>query len=81
MIQVYTQDNCPACKVTERLLTQKQVQYEGINISHDAKAKQFLLDQGWKGTPVVNDNGNWFAGFRSDRLNEIARHQQRSMTR
>lgn len=88
MIQVYTQDNCPACKVTVRMLNQHQVQYEDINISHNPKAKQYLLNQGWKGTPVVNNNGQWFSGFRPDRLNEILyenahhqQHPQRAMSR
>ena len=77
MIQVYTQPQCPQCRMTKQILINKQIPFVEINIRENSQAKETLIKKGYRATPVVITDfiGEW-AGFRPDCLNQIKSQHQ-----
>ena len=53
MLTVYSKNNCPFCVQAKRLLENKNVPFEEINIEEHPDARQFLLDQGLRSVPQI----------------------------
>ena len=60
MLTIYSKNNCAFCGHTKTLLTNKNVQFEEINIEHDPVAKEFILSQGHRTVPQIYKNGELF---------------------
>lgn len=53
MLTVYSKNNCPFCVQAKRLLENKNVSFEEINIEEHPESRQFLLDQGLRSVPQI----------------------------
>ncbi|MFY4773545.1 glutaredoxin domain-containing protein [Metabacillus sp. RGM 3146] len=44
-VTVYTQNECPPCKIVKQFLDHHQIAFEEINITENSKARDFLINQ------------------------------------
>ncbi|WP_322191923.1 glutaredoxin family protein [Limosilactobacillus fermentum] len=71
MIIIYTQDDCLQCHFAKRYLQERHIEFKEVNISKDLKAKKMLIKDGWRRTPVMVVNNQWFSGFQPHRLKKL----------
>jgi glutaredoxin-like protein NrdH len=72
MVTVYTKPACVQCNATYRALDKMGIAYSSVDITEDAEAYERLLALGHKAAPVVESPiGDW-AGFRKDKIDELA---------
>ncbi|GGC67080.1 glutaredoxin-like protein NrdH [Hoyosella rhizosphaerae] len=71
-ITVYTKPACVQCNATYRALDKAGLEYNVIDISEDANARDFVMALGYLQAPVVVAGDEHWAGFRPDRINQIA---------
>lgn len=53
MITVYSKTNCPHCVNAKQFLENKNINYQEVNIEHDAAAREFILSQGHRSVPQI----------------------------
>lgn len=71
MIKIYSKPNCVKCTYAKKYLTDKNVEFQEINVFENAEALQMLLDEGYSEMPVVDVNGERHSGFRPDILAKV----------
>ena len=72
-VTVYTKPACVQCKATYRALDKEGIDYEKVDISLDADARDYVMSLGYLQAPVVYAGpDNHFAGFRPDRVKQLA---------
>lgn len=59
-IKLFTRTVCPKCILVKQMMTMAEVEFETVNIDHDEKAKQEVLNQGFLTTPVVFYDGKYY---------------------
>ena len=75
MTTLYTKPNCGQCLATHRLMDTQGIEHQTIDITQDAEALAAFKAQGFMSAPVVvSPIGTW-AGFRPDRIAELAESQ------
>jgi glutaredoxin 3 len=62
MLKVYSKNNCPFCVQAKRLLENKNVPFEEINIENSPESRQLLLDLGLRSVPQVFDGTTLIPG-------------------
>ncbi len=63
-VQVYTTPVCPYCVRAKRLLNQKGVTYDEINVAHDTAMRSWLvLQTGLRTVPQIFIDGKAYGGF------------------
>ncbi|WP_256211000.1 glutaredoxin domain-containing protein, partial [Oenococcus oeni] len=68
---VYTKNNCPQCKATNRWLNEHNIDYQEINTTNDQNAINHLKRIGVERLPfVVTDKGN-LTGFQPAVLEKL----------
>jgi glutaredoxin-like protein NrdH len=72
-ITVYTRPACPQCRATLRALERAGLDYETIDISTDAQARDFVMSLGHLQAPVVVAGDRHWSGFRPDHIDDLAR--------
>jgi len=77
-ITVYTKNNCMQCEMTKKILKDKGLEFEAINVNEITedeaeKTINFIKEElGFSSMPVVVAEGHEpFAGFRPDKLAEL----------
>lgn len=72
-IIVYTKPACPQCNATYKALEKNGVEFDTVDITQDAEAREFVMGLGYSSAPVVvaDANTHW-SGFRPDRCKELA---------
>lgn len=72
-ITVYTKPACPQCTATYKALEKNGVEFETVDITKDAEARDFVIGLGYLAAPIVvaDENTHW-SGFRPDRIKELA---------
>ena len=68
MIKVYSKPNCIKCEFTKKYLTDKNVEFEVVDVFENAEALQMLRDKGYAELPVVDINGKRHTGFQPNIL-------------
>lgn len=68
---VYTQPGCSACLATHRELHKKQISYVEIDVTKNTEERERLVSLGYQQMPVVFANGEYWTGFRPDKIKEI----------
>lgn len=71
-ITVYTKPACPQCRATLRALARAGLDYETIDVSTDAQARDFVMSLGLQAPVVVAGDWHW-SGFRPDHIDDLAR--------
>ncbi|MGM0902535.1 MAG: glutaredoxin family protein [Bacillota bacterium] len=68
---IYTQNDCPPCKIVKMFLNDKQIEYVEKNISQDQKARDELTKvYGAFSTPTVVVNDEVIIGFNLEGLSK-----------
>ena len=72
MITVYTKPACVQCNATYKALDKAGLEYELIDISEDAEARDYVMALGYLQAPVVVVGDAHWSGFRPDRIKSLA---------
>ena len=71
-VRVYTTNHCGFCRSAKRLLEQRGVAYESIDLSDDLAQREALVERtGWRTVPVIEIDGELIGGF-----NELMRYDR-----
>jgi len=73
-ITVYTKPQCVQCGATIKALDKAGLEYTLIDITADAAARDYLMALGHLQAPVVVTDTDHWAGFRPDRIKNLAAH-------
>jgi glutaredoxin-like protein NrdH len=71
-ITVYTKPACVQCNATYKALDKVGVDYEVIDISENAEARDYVMALGYLQAPVVVAGEDHWSGFRPDRIKSLA---------
>ncbi|MFJ8451968.1 glutaredoxin-like protein NrdH [Aerococcus viridans] len=73
MVTVYTKPNCMQCNFTKKYLTEKEIEFQTIDITESEEALAEVKGMGFQAVPViVAENEEAFYGFQPDRLAKLA---------
>ena len=67
-VTVYTKPACVQCNATYRALDQAGIDYNIIDITEDAQARDYVMSLGYLQAPVVVAGEAHWSGFRPDRI-------------
>jgi len=63
-IQIYTTDFCGFCVAAKRLLDERGIAYDEVDLSGDPALRQEVSDKyGWMTVPIVLGDGELIGGF------------------
>jgi glutaredoxin-like protein NrdH len=71
-VTVFTKPSCTQCNATYRALDKKGIAYNTVDISADEEALTRLKALGFGSAPVVETPTDSWAGFRPDKIEELA---------
>ena len=72
-ITVYTKPACVQCHATYKALDKQGLDYQVVDISTDAAARDYVMSLGYLQAPVVvTDEGGHWSGFRPDKIAELS---------
>ena len=72
-VTVYTKPACVQCNATYKALDKSLVDYDIVDISADAEARDYVMSLGYLQAPVVVAGADHWSGFRPDRIRELAK--------
>jgi glutaredoxin 3 len=64
MITLYTTPDCPYCVAAKRLLKQKNLPFEEVDVSEDKDFDALVEKTGWKTVPQIFIDDKMIGGFR-----------------
>lgn len=70
-ITVYSKPSCVQCTATYRALDKLGLAYEVVDLAEDEQALTELLALGYQQAPVVQADGEYWTGFRPDRIKAL----------
>ncbi|CAN5164182.1 redoxin NrdH [soil metagenome] len=70
-ITVYTKPACVQCKATYRALDKAGIEYDVIDITENAQARDYVMSLGYLQAPVVVAGENHWSGFRPDEIKKL----------
>ncbi|MCT2107990.1 NrdH-redoxin [Dietzia sp. HMSC21D01] len=73
-ITVYTKPQCVQCGATIKALDKAGLEYTLVDITADAAARDYVMALGHLQAPVVVTADDHWAGFRPDRIKNLAAH-------
>ena len=62
-IVIYSSNTCVNCKAAKQFMSENNIQYEEKNIDDDRNNMQYLIDNGFRGVPVIVINDEPYLGF------------------
>lgn len=71
-ITLYTKPGCVQCTASERALTNKNIDFNIVDISESEDALALVKDLGYLQAPVVVTPTEHWSGFRPDKILETA---------
>lgn len=71
-VTVYTKPSCVQCNATYRGLNAAGINYEVKDMSQDEEALAHAKSLGYMAAPVVIAGDDHWAGFRPDKIEELA---------
>ncbi|MDV8129127.1 glutaredoxin-like protein NrdH [Rhodococcus sp. IEGM 1304] len=70
-ITVYTKPACVQCNATYRALDKARIEYDVIDITENAQARDYVMSLGYLQAPVVVAGENHWSGFRPDEIKKL----------
>lgn len=70
-ITVYTKPACVQCNATYRALDKAGIEYDVIDITENAQARDYVMSLGYLQAPVVVAGDVHFSGFRPDEIKKL----------
>jgi glutaredoxin-like protein NrdH len=71
-VTVYTKPACVQCNATYKALDKAGIEYDLVDISLDAEARDYVMALGYLQAPVVVAGNEHWSGFRPDRIKTLA---------
>jgi glutaredoxin-like protein NrdH len=71
-ITVYSKPSCVQCSATYRALDKLGFEYEVVDITEDADARDYVMSLGHLQAPVVMAGADHWSGFRPDKIKALA---------
>ncbi|MGD9430805.1 glutaredoxin-like protein NrdH [Arthrobacter russicus] len=71
-VTVYTKPACVQCTATYRALDKKGITYQSVDLTQDPEALAKVQAMGFAQAPVVITDDESWAGFRPDKIEELA---------
>lgn len=72
MVTVYTKPNCMQCNFTKKYLSEKEIEFQTIDVTESEEALAKVKGMGFQAVPViVAENEEAFYGFQPDRLAKL----------
>lgn len=72
MITLLSKSNCSSCKMTKRVLTEREIPFEERMMDQDDSALALAKELGYLQAPVVlTATGEHWSGFRPDLINNL----------
>ena len=71
-ITVYSKPACVQCTATYKALDKQGINYQKVDISLDAEARDYVMALGYLQAPVVVADSDHWSGFRPDRIKALA---------
>ena len=72
-ITVYTKPACVQCNATYRALDKAGIEYDVIDITENAQARDYVMSLGYLQAPVVVAGENRWSGFRPDEIKKLTK--------
>lgn len=79
-ITVYSKPRCVQCDATKRALDKSGIDYELIDVTQDATARERMMNLGYLQAPVVITEENHWSGFRPEKLKFLVGTRARTIT-
>lgn len=70
-ITVYAKPACVQCNATYRALDKAGIEYDVIDITENAQARDYVMSLGYLQAPVVVAGENHWSGFRPDEIKKL----------
>lgn len=70
-ITLFTKPACMQCNATKKALDRAGLDYNLVDISIDAEAREYVIGLGYLQAPVVEANGEHWSGFRPERISSL----------
>ncbi|MFD9683891.1 glutaredoxin-like protein NrdH [Rhodococcus sp. NPDC059969] len=70
-ITVYTKPACVQCNATYRALDKAGIDYDVIDITENAQARDYVMSLGYLQAPVVVAGEDHWSGFRPDEISKL----------
>lgn len=67
-ITVYSKPNCPQCELTKRDMDILGIEYQTIDITHEAAALERLTRLGFRSAPVVETEQETWSGYDQEKI-------------
>lgn len=72
MVKVYSTPTCPYCVTLKAFLKEHNIEFEEVDVSQDAKAREELVEKSNQmGVPVVDIDGEIIVGFDKEKLTRL----------
>jgi len=72
MVKVFSTPSCPYCFTLKEFLKEHKIQFEEIDVSKDAEAREEMIKKaGTMEVPVVEIDGEVVVGFDRDKIVEL----------
>jgi len=72
MIKVYSTPICPYCVALKNFLKENNIDFEDIDVSQNAEAREEMIQKtGQLGVPVIDINDEIIVGFNKEKISEL----------
>lgn len=72
-ITVYAKPACVQCNATYKALEKQGIEFEKVDITADAEARDYVMSLGYLQAPVVVAGSEHWAGFRPERIKALVK--------
>jgi len=71
-IRVFSTSTCSYCIHAKDFLKEKGIEFEDIDVSENAEAREEMVEKtGQRGVPVIDVDGKFIVGFNQEKLEEL----------
>lgn len=71
-VRVFSTPSCPYCVTLKEFLKEHQVEFEDIDVSQDAQAREEMIKKsGQLGVPVLEIDGEIIIGFNKEKITNL----------
>ena len=70
-VLVYTSETCPYCVAAKEFLAENNVEFEERNVTSSEKARNELIEKGYRGVPVIVVGEEEIVGFDKNKLTSL----------
>lgn len=70
-VTLYTKPACVQCTATKKALDKNGVEYDVVDLSEDADARDYVMSLGYLQAPIVIAGEQHWAGFKPDAIRAL----------